>query len=209
MTLRRLLLGALVLLALLVALQYWALAAWRAAHEASLRPLSDPPQAAALVITPQADTALALPPAAPGPGDWSVLVERPKFVPGRRPPDVAADPEPEPEPEPEPPEPAAEPLRAMLRSVVIGPETAQVWLQPEGEAVLIKLSPGDRHQGWRLEAVEPQGATFVSEDATQMLPLRPSTSPALTIDRVDPATPPPPLRQRPARRSPTQHQMDR
>jgi hypothetical protein len=193
MTLRRILLGALVLMMLAWGLEYWALDAWRSAHKASLRLSEGATPDAVSEVAPLADwgsSAFAL--AALKPADWSELVERPKFVPSRRPPDVV--PEVEPEPETVEPDPAAEPLRATLRSVVIGPETAQVWLQPGDAAALIKLRPGERYEGWRLEAVEPQGATFVIEDATQVLPLRPSGSLALEIDRVTPAVPPPPLR---------------
>lgn len=176
-------------LAATLVVEFWVLQAWRQGHiEAVHAPIDD------AVLEPEplpSDTSVPLI-AALAPGDWSELAERPLFSPARRPnePDVADGSAAEPEPEPET---AAEPIRATLRSVVIGPDGAQAWLQPQGEERLVKIGLGDRYNDWVLETIDPNGVTLMASGRSQVLPLRPERSRQLGVDRVAPQSLPPPL----------------
>lgn len=82
----------------------------------------------------------------PPPEHFAVIVERPLFQPSRRPPaePLAAAPAPR----------QPEPLTATLRGIVSngGQRTALLWVQ--GHTKLLRLSGGEVHQGWRVEAIE-------------------------------------------------------
>lgn len=123
--------------------------------------------------------------AMPDPGTPAELIERPLFAETRRPRPPEEEPddvEPEETVEKEPlPE-----LEITLRSVVLGPDTARVWIQPEGDERLVRLSEGDTYEGWTLTSVARDRVVFTSEDRSRDVSLRPERSRQLEIERVRP-----------------------
>ena len=181
----------LVLLALWGA-QYVFLDAWRADRMAGLQNTpgqADPLQTLAAELPPAGEAEPDAVDAILRPGDASGFVERPLFTPSRRPHVPEEDPVVVEEP---PPEPEPEPLHARLRSVVIVPSGAEIWLEPD-DGDRVRLREGDRHRGWRVARIEHTRAVFERDGRTVELVLRPAARGRLDIDRVPPETTPAPL----------------
>jgi hypothetical protein len=161
-----LLLGLLLLAVEFLTLRHWSTATinrW-AASEAM-----EPAMAAGLLPLPDLSVSRREAPAV----DLSEFLERPPFSPQRR------RPAPEPVAAPDPAESAPvresrppDPLQATLRSVLITPDTTEVWLVGPGDPAVLRLAPGDVHLGWRLISVRPGLAVFEQRGIEQVLRVR-------------------------------------
>jgi hypothetical protein len=78
-------------------------------------------------------------------GQYAVIMERPLFLPDRRPPEN--DPE---EPAAQPPEPDVNLSRLDLNAVLITPKETLAWVRDPAEKELVELHPGDELHGWTV-----------------------------------------------------------
>lgn len=98
-------------------------------------------------------------------GELSHMFERPLFIAGRRMPELPAEPV-------EPPKP----LQLKLEGVAITTEQRVAVLRDRGNNRLVQLAEGMSHDGWTLDSVNSNLATFRRGPEVQELPLDPGTS---------------------------------
>lgn len=178
----------LVLLALLL-VEIAGLRYWLQQHDPSTGQADIPEESAA--IEPLLQEQLGQVVELPEPATPTALIERPLFTPTRRPPPPPEEATEEPE-EVEEEEPPPE-LDVTLRSIVMEPDSARIWVQPAGEERRVQLREGDTFDGWTLTSVKPDAAVFTSEDHSRNVSLRPQRSRQLEIERVSPQPTAPPL----------------
>ena len=125
----------------------------------------------------------------------SATGERPIFSPSRRPqapPVIAAQP---PAPRPPPPPMAQEadrPALVLVGTAVGGSRRLGVFLE-EATKKLVRLEPGNGHDGWSLRRVERREAQFEKAPRIAVLALRPASAPeapASALGASVPAAPP-------------------
>jgi general secretion pathway protein N len=149
------------LLGAVVALQWYGWAA-----DATLP--SPPPASASAAGSGETDNAglpeLALEP--PPQEDYASVVERPLFLPERRPP-------PEEEEEPMAEEaPVTELDGVDLTAVVITPAVVSAWVRSPGNAELQRLRLGDDFLGWTVKTIQPDELVLERQGETNRLSLR-------------------------------------
>jgi general secretion pathway protein N len=106
--------------------------------------------------------------AQPPPRDeYAEVVERPLFLPDRRPP---------PEEEVEEPEPEAVETAELdgvdLTAVIITPDEVSAWLRAPGESKLQKRLLGEDFLGWTVKVIEPALIVFERQGETDEIHLR-------------------------------------
>jgi len=111
------------------------------------------PAPSAIATGPQAiiespPTPAQLPPA-PSPDDYASIVERPLFMPDRRPPPD------EPEDQEPVPEELADLVGMDLTAVMITPATVSAWVRSAKSQQLVRLRVGDDFEGWSVAGIEP------------------------------------------------------
>lgn len=117
---------------------------------------------------------------------YAVVIERPLFLPDRRPP--TDEPAEEPEPEPE----QAEDLARMdLNAVMITPVESSAWVRDPAKKELVRLRLGDELAGWSVKEILSDRLLLERQGETDTLVLR-------DYKNMPPPTPP---RQRPAARN--------
>jgi general secretion pathway protein N len=99
--------------------------------------------------------------------EYAEVVERPLFLPDRRPP----PPLDEEEPEVEPPE-TTELDGVDLTAVIITPDEVSAWLRAPGEPKLVKRLLGEEFLGWTVKTIEPALVVFERQDETDEIHLR-------------------------------------
>jgi general secretion pathway protein N len=120
--------------------------------------------------------------------------ERPLFVPGRRgPAPVVPAPEPPPVVEAEPVA-APPPLTLQLRGVVAGPGIELAIFIDPASGETRRLTVGEEHEGWKLNALDRRRATFRRGEEETVLEI---LAPGLA---TSPITPPPPAEETASRR---------
>ena len=95
----------------------------------------------------------------------------PLFTPSRTAPAVEAPPEAEPTPaEPEPaPEPVATPPQLQLIGVVVAGDEEVAILSDQASGEVLRLRPGEEHQGWTLKILDGQSVEFIQGEERQKL----------------------------------------
>lgn len=142
---------------------------------------SEPAQA------PRTEAEFSIPP----PETFAAIVERPIFSRSRRPLPESEDPEPV----------LGSDLNAVLIGTIISSNQEIALVIPKGSAKFVRLSRGDRLQGWILESIEADRVTFSRNGDKVQIELsyerpppartRPRAAPAPTRPaRVPPAVPP-------------------
>lgn len=157
-----LLLVLLVLLASALMLQWWQ---W--SPEAALPAPASAPAAAADGIAPAATTdvdAMALEP--PPKEAYASVIERPLFLPERRPPAE------EPEELVIEDEPLPELTGVDLTAVVITPAVVSAWVRSSESQGIQRLRLGQDYQGWTVKTIEPARLVLERQGETNELPLR-------------------------------------
>jgi len=135
---------------------------------------SDPPPSAELGILQPED-------------DYVAVMERPLFLPDRRPAPEASDAEQTPNLDEE----IAELERLdVTATLILSPTEASVWLRDLGQKDLVRLRPGDQYQGWTVAQINRDHILMERQGVTEKLEL---------LDFSKPALPPP---RRPARAAP-------
>lgn len=152
------LLAALLVLALLVALQL--------AFPAAPAPVADVEGEAGEASLPEFG-GVELPP--PPLADLSAMMERPLFMDTRR----------MPEPEEAAPPPPPTPLRLKLLGVAISGGSRVALFRNTSSKLLLQLAEGDSHDGWTLDAVDSKSARFSRGEQQTELPLEVETGPQL------------------------------
>jgi general secretion pathway protein N len=122
---------------------------------------ADSPPAAEM---PPADNLL---PPLPPKEDYASVVERPLFLPDRRPPPD----EPEEEEIPEP-EQLTDLSGTDLTAVVITPDIVSAWVRSPRERESIRLRIGDEFEGWTVQTIEPDRLVLQRQGETDELRLR-------------------------------------
>lgn len=115
--------------------------------------------------------------------EYAEVVERPLFLPDRRPP-----------PPPDVDEPEAEPPQTTeldgvdLTAVIITPEEVSAWLRAPGESKLQKRLLGEEFLGWTVKTIEPALVVLERQDETDEIHLRDYSNapPAIPRTRVIP-----------------------
>lgn len=119
--------------------------------------------------------------------DFASVIERPLFLPDRRPPPPMDAPVAEPLPEPAP-------LTALdLTAVIITPRLVSAWVQRPGERRPVTLRLGDEFDGWTVQAIESDRIVFGRQGATDALELRDykhSKMPGVPLQSRPPEPPP-------------------
>ena len=143
--------------------------------------VSEPPLAGELLAPP------------PPKEDYASVIERPLFLPDRRPP--PDEPEQEDEAEPE----TLTELDGMdLTAVVITPTTVSAWIRRPNEREIQRLRLGDDFEGWVVKTIEPDRVVLERQGETDQLVLRDYTKASAMA---------PPPRMPAARRQPTGRQQ--
>jgi general secretion pathway protein N len=109
----------------------------------------------------------------------SATGDRPIFSPSRRPPAPPAIAAPPPAPRPPPPPVAQEadrPALVLVGTAVGGSRRLGVFLE-EATKKLVRLEPGNGHDGWSLLRVERREAQFEKAPRAAILALRPAAGP--------------------------------
>ena len=125
----------------------------------------------------------------------SATGDRPIFFPSRRPraPPVIAAPPPTPRPPPPPvAQEADRPALVLVGTAVGGSRRLGVFLE-EATKKLVRLEPGNGHDGWSLRRVERREAQFEKAPRIAVLALRPASAPeaaASALGASVPAAPP-------------------
>jgi general secretion pathway protein N len=129
--------------------------------------------------------------------DYATVIERPLFLPGRRPPEEA--------PEAEGPEETSEgqPLVALdtmdLNAVIITPTGAVAWVRTPNDPKPRKVQVGDDLEGWTVKAIATGEVEMQGQDIADRLVLRnysqgapppPTGRPPREAARKEPARPP-------------------
>jgi general secretion pathway protein N len=105
--------------------------------------------------------------ASPGREEYTAVVERPLFLPTRRPPPEEEEPEPEPEPEQ-----LTELDGVDLAAVIITPDQVTAWLRPPGAQKAEKLGIGEEFLGWKIKTIEPALVVLERQGDINEIPLR-------------------------------------
>ena len=125
----------------------------------------------------------------------SATGDRPIFSPSRRPPAPTVIAAPPPAPRPLPPPVAQEadrPALVLVGTAVGGSRRLGVFLE-EATKKLVRLEPGNGHDGWSLRRVERREAQFEKAHRAAILALRPAAGPepaASSVRTPVPAQPP-------------------
>jgi general secretion pathway protein N len=119
---------------------------------------------------------------------YAVIMERPLFLPDRRPPADEPD-----EPAAQTPEPDANLSRLDLSAVLIAPGETFAWVRDPTEKELLRLRPGDELKGWQVQQILDDRLVLERQGETDTLILRDYKN----------APPPVPLRPPRAARQPT------
>jgi general secretion pathway protein N len=108
----------------------------------------------------------------------SATTDRPIFSPSRRPPapPIIGAPPPAPRPPPPPTQEADRPPLVLVGTAVGGSRRLGVFLE-EITQKLVRLEPGNGHDGWSLRRVERREAQFEKAPRTAILALRPGPGP--------------------------------
>ena len=114
--------------------------------------------------TPLVDDLL-LPP--PSKEDYASVIERPLFLPDRRPPPDEPDEEPEPEVED-----LSDLAGTDLTTVVITPEIVSAWVRSPTQRETVRLRIGDDYEGWTVKTIEPDKLTLERQGETNEVILR-------------------------------------
>ena len=99
--------------------------------------------------------------------DLSDMQLRPLFYSGRRMPEPPKD---------ETPPPPPTPLRLKLQGVALAGGSRIAVLRNLSSNLLLQLAEGDTHDGWTLDAVNSNSATFSRGEQTTELPLDPDNT---------------------------------
>jgi general secretion pathway protein N len=140
---------------------------------------------------------LLLPP--PPKEDYASIVERPLFLPDRRPPPD----EPE-EQEPTEPEAPSDLDGTDLTAVIITPAAVSAWVRPPKSKETERLRLGDDFQGWTVKTIEADRLVFERQGETNEVILRdyahspPTVPPRTPITRRQPGNRPRGVRRPPA-----------
>jgi len=140
---------------------------------------------------------LLLPP--PPKEDYASIVERPLFLPDRRPPPD----EPE-EQEPAGPEGPSDLDGTDLTAVIITPAAVSAWVRPPKSKETERLRLGDDFQGWTVKTIEADRLVFERQGETNEVILRdyahspPTVPPRTPITRRQPGNRPRGVRRPPA-----------
>jgi hypothetical protein len=105
-----------------------------------------------------------VPPALANLGD---MLERPLFFTDRRIPEPPKD---------ETPPPPPKPLRLQLQGIALAGGSRVAVLRNLSNNLLLQLAEGETHDGWTLDQVNSNSATFSRGEETTELPLDPDTS---------------------------------
>lgn len=141
--------------------------------------------------TPLVEDLLAPPPSIE---DYASVIERPLFLPNRRPPPD----EPEQEPEPEAEE-FSDLAGTDLTSVIITPEIVSAWVRGPKQRETLRLRIGDEYEGWTVKTIEPDKLTLERQGDTNEVVLRDyANAPA----PIPPTRQPAPSRRQQQRREP-------
>ncbi len=100
-------------------------------------------------------------------GQYAVIMERPLFLPDRRPPEE----EPE-EADPQTPEPDVNLSRIDLNAVLITPKETLAWVRDPAEKELVELHPGDELHGWTVKEIQGDRLVLERQGETDTLILR-------------------------------------
>ncbi|MGQ9367938.1 hypothetical protein [Azospirillum sp. ST 5-10] len=112
---------------------------------------------------PEAVSPAPPPPSLPSPAlaDFAAILDRPLFIPDRRPPAA--------------PQPAAAPPARTppftLHGVIRSDRRQLVLLKPATRGAVVRAEPGDRVAGWEIVAVEPRAVTVRNGPVEVSLPL--------------------------------------
>jgi hypothetical protein len=100
--------------------------------------------------------------------EYTVVIERPLFLPDRRPPSE----EPEDEAEEEAPVTHTDLMRMDLTAVVITTEESTAWVRDSAKKELFKLRLGDDLEGWTVSAIHEDEVELERQGETDALVLR-------------------------------------
>jgi hypothetical protein len=106
----------------------------------------------------------------PPKSEYASVVERPLFLPERRPPPD------EPEEEPVAEEPMTELDGVDLTAVVITPAVVSAWVSGPQSKEVKRLRLGDDYLGWTVKTIEPARLVLERQGETDELPLRDYTN---------------------------------
>jgi hypothetical protein len=172
---KKLLVGFALLLTGLLVLQ------WQSWSPAPPGPPSDAETTDSISIESAPSQTDAVPEPPPAKEEYASVIERPLFLPDRRPP--PDEPELAEEPEPE----ALTELDGMdLNAVVITSSTVSAWVRRPNTRDAVRLRLGDEFEGWTVHTIEPDRLVFERQGETDELILRDYAN-----------APPPPLRTSP------------
>ena len=103
----------------------------------------------------------------PAKEEYGSVIQRPLFLPERRPPPDEAEDVEEPETE------AIAELDGMdLNAVVITPSTVSAWVRRPNTRDAVRLRLGDEFEGWTVQTIEPDRLVFERQGDTDELILR-------------------------------------
>jgi hypothetical protein len=113
--------------------------------------------------------------------DYVAVMERPLFLPDRRPmPEDAAV-----EEAPNLDEEIAELERLdVTATLILSPTEASVWLRDAGQKGLVRLRPGEQYQGWTVAQINPDHILMERQGVTETLQLRNFTKPDLPLTQA-------------------------
>jgi hypothetical protein len=98
--------------------------------------------------------------------EFAVIVERPLFMPTRRPPQAEPD-------DPEEPPPEDTSLDRMdLNAVIITPSKRIAWVRDPGKKELVDLEPGDDFNGWTVKEIRNDRLVLERQGEQDTLTLR-------------------------------------
>ncbi len=100
--------------------------------------------------------------------DYVSVIDRPLFLPGRRPPEETQEAETEAQVAPEVTPPTA--VDSMdLNAIIITPEGAIAWVSTPNSAKPQKLRIGDEFEGWRIKAITPENIEVEGQTSSETL----------------------------------------
>jgi len=114
------------------------------------------------------------------PEDYVVVMERPLFLPERRPP--------EDEPEEEPVEDLSAEIADLAKldvtaTLILSPTDASVWVRDPDRPELLRLRLGDDYEGWTVAGIEHDRVRMERQGETETLDLLNFSSPGPARDR--------------------------
>lgn len=131
--------------------------------------------------------------------DYLVVLERPLFLPERRPPPD--------EPIEDIPDDVTEEVAELARlnvnaTLILSPNEASVWLRDPDRPDLVRLRLGDEYKGWTVAGIEPDYVVMERQGTTETLDLWDFSAPNARVGRPPDARSSAPSRPRPTAAGP-------